>query len=150
MKKEPLLSDDRLLLVLHMQRKREFLIELADRLDDLRFRTTAEAKQELAEIPREIRSRIRDFDHLTVIEQQVQEFTSTFTRKLRKRFPELTPMETRVCIYIHAGLTSAQIADALFVSTRAIEKHRKSVREKFHLGASADLQEFLEGIDAAS
>lgn len=143
------MSDDRLLLALHIQRKREFLLTIADKLDDLRFQSPKEILAELAELPREIRSRIRDFDHLTTIEQQVQEFTSDFSRKLRKNYPELSVTEVRICIYIHAGLNIAQIAAVQCVTTRAIEKHRKSIRLKLGLSSKADIQEFLEALGPA-
>lgn len=140
-------SDDRLLLALHIQRKREFLMSIADRLDDLRFLSPKEAQAELTVLPREIRSKIRDFDHLTSIEQQVQEYTSEFSRELRKKYPELSVTEVLTCLYIHAGLKSSQIAAVHCVTTRAIEKHRMSIRHKLGLPVKANLQEFLEALE---
>lgn len=142
-------SDDRLLLALHIQRKREFLLSLAEQLEDLRYKSPNEVMIRIAEMPREIKSTLRDFDHLTAIEQQVEAFTSDFSRKLRKHHPELSLTEIRTCIYIHAGLSSAQIAAVQFVTTRAIEKHRKSIRAKLGLAVDADIQEFLEALGPA-
>jgi len=137
-------SDDRLLLALHIQRKREFLMSIADRLDELRFHSPKEIMAVLSVLPREIRSKLRDFDHLTAIEQQVQEYTSEFSRKLRNRYPELSVTEVLTCMYMHAGMTSAQIAAVHCVTTRAIEKHRMSIRHKLGLPVKAKIQEFLE------
>ncbi|CAN5534842.1 hypothetical protein BH10BAC6_BH10BAC6_01890 [soil metagenome] len=142
-------SDDRLLLALHIQRKREFLLSIADRLDGLRFQSPQEITAELSVLPREIRSKLRDFDHLTAIEQQVQEYTSEFSRKLRSQFPELTMTEVLTCMYIYAGLKSSQIAAVQCVTTRAIEKHRMSIRKKLGLPLKANIQEFLEARDPA-
>jgi len=142
-------NEDRLLLALHIQRKREFLLSLAEQLEELRYKSPTEVLIRLAELPREIRSTLRDFDHLTKIEQQVEEFTSDFSRKLRKNYPELSLTEVKVCIYIHAGLNNSQIAAIQFVTTRAIEKHRKSIRDKLKLPAKADIQEFLEALGPA-
>lgn len=137
-------SEDRLLLVMHLQRKREFMLQLADRLERFSTLSNDELRQAMQILPREIRSQIRDFDHLTEIERMVNIMTSSFVTKLRKKYPDMTSTELLVATYVRAGLTAAQTASVMFVSVRAIEKHRQSIRKKLGL-QSEDLRDWFVG-----
>lgn len=140
-------SEERLLLVLHMQRKREFMLALADRLERFTKLSNDEMRNAVTALPREIRSQIRDFDHLTEIERTVNILTSAFVTKLKKLYEDLTSTELLVATYVRSGLTAAQTASVMFVSVRAIEKHRQSIRRKLDVSANADLRSwFIEHI----
>ncbi|MBU3741127.1 MAG: hypothetical protein FGM24_02460 [Candidatus Kapabacteria bacterium] len=133
-------SEERLLLVMHLQRKREYMQALAERLERFMKLAPDELRNALAALPREIRSQLRDFDHLTEIERTVNILTSAFVTSLKKKFDTLTATELLVATYVRAGLTAAQTASVMFVSVRAIEKHRQSIRKKLEIDASADLR----------
>jgi DNA-binding NarL/FixJ family response regulator len=133
-------TEDSLLLVMHLQRKRDFMLQLADRIEHYGALSNDELRQAMSLLPREIRSQIRDFDHLTEIERTVNIMTSAFVAKLKKRFTELTQTELLVSTYVRAGLTAAQTASVMFVSVRAIEKHRQSIRKKLGLSPNDDLR----------
>lgn len=140
-------SEERLLLVMHLQRKREFMLTLAERLERFTKLAPDELRSALAALPREIRSQIRDFDHLTEIERTVNILTSAFVSSLKKKFEALTSTELLVATYVRAGLTAAQTASVMFVSVRAIEKHRQSIRKKLDIAAAADLRTwFIEHV----
>lgn len=136
-------SEDRLLLIIHLQRKREFLGALADMLDAMRGAPENELRDTIAKLPRDIRHQIRAFDRLTEIERSVAMLTSAFSDALRKECPELTPTELQVCTYLRAGLTARQTADVMFVSVRAIEKHRQSIRKRLGIDTGVDLRHHL-------
>jgi predicted negative regulator of RcsB-dependent stress response len=65
-----------------------------------------------------------------------------FTKNLIARFPELTPMETKICSLLKVGLTSKEIAHILALSERSIENHRYRLRKKMGLG-DANISQFL-------
>lgn len=147
---EELGTDERTVLVLHLQRKREFLEQLAKTLDNLRFEKNEDAlRKRLADLPAEVRSQIRSFDRLTHIEQNVNKTASTLMRRLHRSCPELTRTELLVCSYFRTGLSPAQIAEIMFVSRRAVEKHRQSIRQKLGIDARADLGHWLYDFEHA-
>lgn len=139
-------SDDKLVLVHHLERKREFLTNLAQRIEDLRSLSDEEVRKELRLLPKDIRSQIRDFDRLTQIEREVTLQTNAFSRRIRKHCPTLTATEVSVAVYIRGGLSARQISDLLFVSSRAIEKHRQSIRRKLGLTTDMNIVEYLEAL----
>ena len=145
------MTDERLILVLHLQRKRDYLEGLAQRIEALRFVDDPEkVKEELAEIPKDIRHQIRSFDRLTDIEQNVSQVTSKLTRNLSRTYPLLTRTELVVCSYLRAGLTPGQIGELMFVSRRAIEKHRQSIRTKINVGPDEDISHWLQDFEQGS
>jgi DNA-binding NarL/FixJ family response regulator len=136
-------SDDRLLLIIHLQRKREFLGLLADTLDAIRNEPESVVRETLAKLPKDIRNQVRTFDRLTEIERNVAMLSSEFADALRRVCPSLTPTELQVCTYLRAGLTARQTADVMFVSVRAIEKHRQSIRKRLNISTHIDLRHHL-------
>lgn len=48
-----------------------------------------------------------------------------------KQVPKLTRREKEILSYVAKGLTTHQIADALFISSHTVESHRKNLMEKF-------------------
>ena len=144
-------TDERLILVLHLKRKREYLESLAAEIDKLRFVKDPERlKERLDQLPGEIRSQVRGFDRLTEIEQNVNRVASKLMRRLHREFPELTRTELLVCSYLRSGLTPAQTAELMFVSRRAVEKHRQSIRQKLGLAPRADLGHWLHDFETSS
>ncbi|MDQ1150543.1 response regulator [Sphingobacterium zeae] len=48
-----------------------------------------------------------------------------------KQVPKLTRREKEVLSFVAKGMTTHQIADALFISSHTVESHRKNLMEKF-------------------
>ena len=48
-----------------------------------------------------------------------------------KQVPKLTRREKEILNFVAKGLTTNQIADALFISSHTVESHRKNLMEKF-------------------
>lgn len=69
-----------------------------------------------------------------------------FQSTLLERYPDLTVMETKICILIKAGLKSEEISEILSLSARTIENHRFHLRKKLGLPERANLSSFLLGI----
>lgn len=141
-------TDERLILVLHLKRKREYLESLAGEIEKLRFiKDPAVLADRLERMPGEIRSQIRGFDRLTEIEQNVNLVSTNLMRRLHKEYPKLTRTELVVCTYMRAGLTPAQACELMFVSRRAVEKHRQSIRHKLGLGPRVDIGHWLHDFE---
>jgi DNA-binding CsgD family transcriptional regulator len=139
-----------LILVLHLQRKRDYLEQLAERIEALRFESDpTKIKEVLAGLPRDIKQQVRGFDRLSAIEQNVSSVTSKLTRKLAKDYPSLTRTELVVCTYLCAGLTPGQAAEIMYVSRRAVEKHRQSIRTKVGLESDDDISTWLSEYEKA-
>ena len=70
---------------------------------------------------------------LNIIEANLDEITSNFTRKLSLKHLNLTATEIKIANYIKYGTTTKKIAELMKSSPRTIETHRKNIRAKIGL-----------------
>ena len=60
-------------------------------------------------------------------------------RELQNRFESLTPREQEVLGAISRGLGTREIAEALSMSAKTVDSHRRNIREKLGLTSATDL-----------
>ncbi|MBK8878944.1 MAG: hypothetical protein IPN74_10460 [Haliscomenobacter sp.] len=75
--------------------------------------------------------------------QHFDQVHSEFLRRLRERFPELTPRDQKLCAYLRMNLSTKEIAPLLNISVRGVEISRYRLRKKLHLEKEANLTDFL-------
>ncbi|MFZ0931756.1 MAG: PAS domain S-box protein [Syntrophobacteraceae bacterium] len=84
---------------------------------------------------------------LDILETQLKEITSTFTRKLTFQQMNLTPTEIRVAASVRDGKTTKEIAETLGSSEKSISVHRNHIRGKLGLhGKRANLEAYLASL----
>jgi ligand-binding sensor domain-containing protein/DNA-binding CsgD family transcriptional regulator len=66
-----------------------------------------------------------------------------FFRRLKDRYPDLTPHDLRLSSYLRMNFTTKEIAKLLNISGRAVEISRYRLRRKLNLGHDKNLTEFL-------
>ena len=71
---------------------------------------------------------------LNIVESNLNEIVSPFTRKLSLKYMNLTPREIQIVNMIKIGYQSKKIAKIMKVSPRTIDTHRKNIRSKIGLG----------------
>jgi PAS domain S-box-containing protein len=81
---------------------------------------------------------------LTIIESNLNEIISPFTRRLSLEFLNLTPTEIQVANMTKHGNTSKKIAKIMNISPRTVDTHKKNIRRKIGLeGKRANLRSYL-------
>ena len=68
-----------------------------------------------------------------------------FFRKLKEKYPSLTPNDLRLCSYLRMNFTTKEIANLTNISQRAVEIGRYRLRRKLNLSHDVNLTEFLIG-----
>jgi len=85
---------------------------------------------------------------LSIIESNLNEITSPFTRRMSLKYLNLTPTEIRIANLIRYGSSSKKIAELMNVSPRTIDTHRKNIRRKIGLqGHRGNLRSYLLSLD---
>jgi DNA-binding CsgD family transcriptional regulator len=81
---------------------------------------------------------------LSIMESNINEIVSPFTRKMSLQYLNLTPAEIQIANLIRHGNMTKEIAEIMNVSPRTIETHRKNIRRKVGLeGKRANLRSHL-------
>lgn len=69
-----------------------------------------------------------------------------FLQTLASRFPKLTPTECKICALMKINLSTKEISNLLFISTRSVESYRLQVRKKLTLKPAQNLSTFLAAL----
>ncbi len=68
-----------------------------------------------------------------ILENNISEITSSFSRDLSVKYMDLTPQEIHVAHYIREGKRSKDIAKLLHITERTVNFHRENIRKKLGL-----------------
>ena len=68
--------------------------------------------------------------YLRIVHQNLEDITSSFTRKVVEDRVRLSPRELEICNLIKNGLSNKEIAALLQISLLTVERHRHNVRKK--------------------
>jgi PAS domain S-box-containing protein len=71
--------------------------------------------------------------YITILESNLKDITSSFSRRLSAKYVNLTSKELEIANLIKGGKTSKDIAALLNVSERTVDFHRKNIRRKLGL-----------------
>ncbi|MBW1724539.1 MAG: response regulator transcription factor [Deltaproteobacteria bacterium] len=81
---------------------------------------------------------------LSIIESNLNEIISPFTRRLSLEYLRLTPSEIQIANMTKHGNTSKKIAKIMNISPRTVDTHKKNIRRKIGLeGKRANLRSYL-------
>jgi len=82
---------------------------------------------------RQSASDVRQLAYLSMLESNLSDIISPFAQRLSPEYLGLTPAELQVAHLIKEGKNTKEMADLLRLSTRTIESHRQSIRNKLGL-----------------
>jgi len=68
-----------------------------------------------------------------IIKANLDEITSSFSRKLKLEFDDLTPREIQVADLIKQGRTNKEIARLLNITGSGVDHHRRNLRKKLNI-----------------
>lgn len=73
----------------------------------------------------------------------VEQVHEDLFRKLKEKFPALTPRELSLCAYLRMNISSKEIATLMNISTRGVEISRYRIRKKMGLLRDDNLTDFM-------
>ncbi len=126
--------------------KNKFLRKLNDELRLLQNSTDdASVRTKIAIIKKRI-SKETESKQKKVFETYFDEVHEEFFERLKKKFPQLSPKDLRLCAYIRMNIPTKEIATLLNISDRGVEITRYRLRKKLELSREINLSTFLSGI----
>jgi len=86
---------------------------------------------------------IEDEDDWTVFRSHFDRAHEDFFKRVKQKYPGLTPKDLRLCAYLKMNLSTKEIAPLMNVSSRSVEVQRYKVRKKLGLDHDENLTEFI-------
>lgn len=80
-----------------------------------------------------------------VFEKHFENVHEEFLKRLKEKYPDLTPREMKLCAYLRLNISSKEIATLMNISTRGVEISRYRLRKKLNLEHDTNLTEFIMG-----
>lgn len=103
----------------------------------------SKAKQELRKVANLLKSDIQlenEWENFSINFDQVH---FNFLKRLKMRFPKLTPKDQKLCAYLRMNLSTKEIAPILKISVRGVEIARYRLRKKLELSKNVNLIDFM-------
>lgn len=137
-------SYELMLTMRYLIRKTDILRQLRDKLDSLKEFSSKFPVKYVKEMEKIIDngldSQTEEWENVMKNLKLSQE---GFFRKLKEKYPSLTPNDLRLCSYLRMNFTTKEIANLINISSRAVEIGRYRLRKKMNLGHDVNLTEFL-------
>jgi ligand-binding sensor domain-containing protein/DNA-binding CsgD family transcriptional regulator len=128
----------------YLIRKTDILRELHDKLDALKEYSSKFPVKYIREMEKIIDNGLdSQTEEWQNVMRNLKLSQEGFFRKLKDKYPELTPNDLRLCSYLRMNFTTKEIANLVSISSRAVEIGRYRLRRKMNLSHDVNLTEFL-------
>ncbi|MCM0666627.1 helix-turn-helix and ligand-binding sensor domain-containing protein [Flavobacterium tyrosinilyticum] len=106
-----------------------------------------ETEKDFGKLKNEIRKAIKinevNKHEWETFETNLNQIHNEFIINLSKKYPQLTPKDIKLCVYLKMNLSSKEIAPMMNISFRGVELHRYRLRKKLNLTQDENLSKFL-------
>lgn len=137
-------SYELMLTMRYLIQKNEILTELNEQIKSLREQSSKFPVKFIRDMEKIINqgldSQTEDWKHAMNVLKLSQQ---GFFKRLKEKYPNLTPHDLRLSSYLRMNFTTKEIAKLLNISARAVEISRYRLRRKLNLGHDENLTEFL-------
>jgi len=130
---------------MHLLQKTELLQKLEAEITKIKEQTvdreTRKRAQRMVALLREDTRLDQDWEQFFHHFDQVHE---NFLKRLRERYPQLSPKDHKLCAYLRMNLTTKEIAPLMNISVRGVEISRYRLRKKLDLPKDRNLNAFMQ------
>ena len=137
-------SYELMLTMRYLIRKTDILRELHDKLDAMKEFSSKFPVKYIREMERIIDNGLdSQTEEWQNVMKNLKLSQEGYFRKLKDKYPALTPNDLRLCSYLRMNFTTKEIANLVNTSSRAVEIGRYRLRRKMNLSHDVNLTEFL-------
>ena len=128
---------------MHLVQKGEMLNKIKQELNKLLPSAFPENREQVKKLIRTIVADARLDDNWEKFEHHYDQVHEDFLKRIREKYPSLTPKDQKLCAYLRMNLSTKEIAPLMNISVRGVEISRYRLRKKLGLQSDTNLVEFL-------
>ncbi len=128
---------------MHLVQKTEILNKIKNDLINIESEASGEVRKKVKQITRAIESDIQLDDSWAQFETYFDQVHENFFKRLREKYPKLTPKDQKLCAYLRMNLSTKEIAPLLNISVRGVEISRYRLRKKLTIESEVNLVAFI-------
>ncbi len=131
---------------MQITQKNEILNGIKEQLKHIAQSVNPDSQIYLHKLVRNIESSTNPSEDWEKFEGYFDQVYHDFTKRLREKYPNLTPNDVKLCAYLRMNLSTKEIAPLLNISIRGVEIHRYRLRKKIGLSKNDNLIEVMMNI----
>jgi DNA-binding CsgD family transcriptional regulator len=129
---------------MHLLQKNELLAKIGDELRKVNQNTEEKAtKKEIRKLIHLLQDDAQLDSDWELFSYHFDQVHNDFFKRLREKYPGLTPKDHKLCAYLRLNLTTKEIAPLMNISVRGVEISRYRLRRKLGLDNEDNLTRFL-------
>ncbi len=113
------------------------VIEIADQMHS-EGAISSEAKNTISRMVKISQASQDEWDNFQIAYTRVHPH---FIKKLKEKYPDISEGDMRLSLYIGAGLTTKQIAQAMHLQPDSVKKNRQRLRQRMKIASNVSLEE---------
>lgn len=119
--------------MMYLVQKNEFIGFVTDKLSELtEVKSKPISKQSINSLIKQMKANV-DKTSWDDFEIRFQQIHQDFHTKLNEKYPNLTPNEKRLCVFLYLNMTTKEISSITFQSIKSIEVARTRLRRKLQI-----------------
>jgi ligand-binding sensor domain-containing protein len=128
---------------MQITQKNESLFDIKEQLNHISQKVNPDAQRYLQKLIKNIEQNTNQKDDWEKFEVYFDQVYENFTKRIREKFPCLTPADIKLCAYLRMNLSTKEIAPLLNISIRGVEIGRYRLRKKLNLPQNENLIDFM-------
>lgn len=128
---------------MHLMQKAEMMNKLREDLKKLQQNVIPENSRKIQQLVRNIEMDMQLDEEWEQFELHFDQVHENFLKKLREKYPSLTPKDQKLCAYLRMNLSTKEIAPLMKISIRGVEISRYRLRKKLDLDPDTNLIDFM-------
>jgi ligand-binding sensor domain-containing protein/DNA-binding CsgD family transcriptional regulator len=129
---------------MHLVQKGEMLQNIKEELLKIqKIKEPDEVRGQLKKVIRKIDQDLNLDENWEHFERYFDQVHTDFIKNLREKYPQLTPKDYKLCVYLRMNLSSKEIATLMNITTRSVEVSRYRLRKRLDIDTNTNLTEFI-------
>lgn len=128
---------------MQITQKNESLYNIKEQLKHISNKVNPDAQKYLQKLIKNIEKNTNQKEDWEKFEVYFDQVYEDFTKRIREKYPDLTPNDIKLCAYLRMNLSTKEIAPLLNISIRGVEISRYRLRKKLNMPQNENLIDFM-------